>query len=137
MPANKLMRLCTPARPVSCFRTDGFAVTLELLHHTKALPWRMMLLSSIYLLWHLLCRDASGGWIMHVFALCVYQLRKVQRCLSCLSCTRASRRHLRLGHKECLRMSFGSGSAASKGLSYKPVVSGTWACNCAKCSHSA
>ncbi|CAL5219904.1 g1831 [Coccomyxa viridis] len=26
--------------------------------------------------WSILERDASGGWIMHVFALCVYQLRK-------------------------------------------------------------
>ena len=44
-------------------------VTLSRKHANVAEIW------SVGRLW--LCRDASGGWIMHIFALGVYQLRKV------------------------------------------------------------
>lgn len=44
-------------------------VALSRKHANVARIW------SVGRLWR--CRDASGGWIMHIFALGVYQLRKV------------------------------------------------------------
>ena len=45
--------------------------------HTADLSWLGMLLVTGSQCGVSICRDASGGWVMHIFALGVYQLRKV------------------------------------------------------------